>query len=97
LSFSYSFCFIFEIFLPLLYHLALFYRFLCLLLVLRLFLLLDDILELFLAFGLLVCFMGSWIQNLNFLLFVVNELIKEEIEKLSGQYLCLICDESLIC
>jgi hypothetical protein len=29
--------------------------------------------------------------------FVINGLIKEEIEKPSGQYLGLICDESLIC
>jgi hypothetical protein len=34
--------------------------------------------------------MGSWIQNLNFVLFVVNELIKGEIEKPSGQFLGLI-------
>jgi hypothetical protein len=30
-------------------------------------------------------------------LFVVNGLIKREIEKPSGQYLGLICDESLTC
>jgi hypothetical protein len=34
--------------------------------------------------------MESWIQNLNFVLFVVNALIKGEIEKPSGQYLGLI-------
>jgi hypothetical protein len=34
--------------------------------------------------------MGSWIQNSNFVLFVVNELIKGEIEKPSGQFLGLI-------
>jgi hypothetical protein len=33
----------------------------------------------------------------NFILFVVNELIKREIEKLSGQYLSWICVESLTC
>jgi hypothetical protein len=39
--------------------------------------------------------MGSWIQTLNFVLFVTNGFIKGEIEKPSGQYLFLICDESL--
>jgi hypothetical protein len=34
--------------------------------------------------------MESWIQNLNFVLFVVNALIKGEIEKPSGSYLGLI-------
>jgi energy-converting hydrogenase Eha subunit B len=41
--------------------------------------------------------MGSWIRDSNFVLFVVNGLIKGEIEKPSGQYLGLICDESLTC
>jgi hypothetical protein len=36
---------------------------------------------------------GSWIQILNFVLFVVNVLIKGEIKKPSAQYLGLICDE----
>jgi hypothetical protein len=39
--------------------------------------------------------MGFWIQTSNFVLLVVNGLIKEEIEKPSGQYLGLTCDESL--
>jgi hypothetical protein len=39
--------------------------------------------------------MGSWIRDSNFVLFVVNGLIKGKIEKPSGQYLGLICDESL--
>jgi hypothetical protein len=30
-------------------------------------------------------------------LYVINRLIKGEIEKPSGHYLCLICDESLTC
>jgi hypothetical protein len=34
--------------------------------------------------------MGFWIQILNFVLFIVNGLIKREIEKLSGQFLDLI-------
>jgi hypothetical protein len=58
-------------------------------LALRFFLLLDD-LELFMVFGLLAVLHMSWIQNSNFVLFVVNVLIKGEIEKLSGQYLGLI-------
>jgi hypothetical protein len=41
--------------------------------------------------------MGSWIRNSNIVLFVINGLIKGEIEKPSGQYLGLICDESLTC
>jgi hypothetical protein len=34
--------------------------------------------------------MGSWIQTLNFMLFIVNGLIKGEIEKLSDRFLSLI-------
>jgi hypothetical protein len=41
--------------------------------------------------------MGSWIRDSNFVLFVVNGLIKGKIEKPSSQYLGLICDESLTC
>jgi hypothetical protein len=37
-----------------------------------------------LAFGLLVVLHVSWIQNSNFVLFVVNVLIKGEIDKPSG-------------
>jgi hypothetical protein len=39
--------------------------------------------------------MESWIRDSNFVLFVVNGLIKEKIDKLSGQYLGVICDELL--
>jgi hypothetical protein len=39
--------------------------------------------------------MESWIRTSNFVPFAVNGLIKGEIEKPSGQYLGLICDESL--
>jgi hypothetical protein len=46
-----------------------------------------------LAFGLLAVLHGFWIQISNFVLFVVNILIKGEIEEPSGQYLSLICDE----
>jgi hypothetical protein len=62
----------------------------CHLLALWFFLLLDDLLELFLAFGLLAMLHLSLIQISNFVIFVVNVLIKGEIEKLSGQYLNLI-------
>jgi hypothetical protein len=46
-----------------------------------------------LAFGLLAVLHVSWIQNSNFVLFVVSVLIKGEIDKPSGQYIGLICDE----
>jgi hypothetical protein len=42
-----------------------------------------------LAFGLLAVLHGSWIQILNFVIFVVSVLIKVEIVKPSGQYLGL--------
>jgi hypothetical protein len=42
------------------------------------------------VFGLLAVLHMSWIRNSNFVLFVVNVLIKWEIEKPSGQYLGLI-------
>jgi hypothetical protein len=42
------------------------------------------------AFALLAVLHLSWIQNSNFVLFVVNVLIKGEIEKPSGQCLGLI-------
>jgi hypothetical protein len=64
------------------------------LLVLRFFLLLDDLLELFFAFlfsSCVSCGLGFEIQTLC--LCVVNVLIKGEIEKPSGQYFGLICDE----
>jgi hypothetical protein len=66
----------------------------CHLLVLRFFLLVDDLLELFFAFwssSCASCGLGFEIQTL--FLCVVNVLIKGEIEKSSGQYLGLICDE----
>jgi hypothetical protein len=68
----------FEFFLALLYHFAWICRFLCLLLAFAVFLLLDDLLELFWLFGYSSC------------AFVVNGLIKGEIEKPSGQFLDLI-------
>jgi hypothetical protein len=43
-----------------------------------------------LAFSLLVVLHVSWIRNSKFMLFVVNVLIKGEIEKPSGEYLGLI-------
>jgi hypothetical protein len=59
-----------------------------------LFLLLDDLLELFFGFWSSTyasCGLGFEIQTLR--LCVVNVLIKGEIEKPRGQYLGLICDE----
>jgi hypothetical protein len=41
--------------------------------------------------------MGSWIQNSNFVLLLSMDSLRGEIEKQSGQYLGLICDESLTC
>jgi hypothetical protein len=69
-------------------------RFSCHLLVLRFFLLLDDLLELFFGFwssSCASCGLRFKIQTLC--LCVVNVLIKGEIEKSSRQYLGLICDE----
>jgi hypothetical protein len=54
------------------------------------FLLLDDFLELFLAFGLLAVLHGVLDSNFKLCTFVVNRLIKGEIEKSSGQFLGLI-------
>jgi hypothetical protein len=60
------------------------------LLFLLFFLLLDDLLEPFLPFSLLVVLHCVLDSNSNFVLFVVNGLIKGEIEKPSSQYLALI-------
>jgi hypothetical protein len=55
------------------------------------FLLLDDLLKFFLGFlGLLDVLHGILDSNLKLCTFVVNGLIKGEIEKLSGQFLGLI-------
>jgi hypothetical protein len=48
------------------------------------------LLNFYLAFGLLAMLYMSWIQNLNFVLSIVNVLIKGKIEKLSGQHIGLI-------
>jgi hypothetical protein len=50
-----------------------------------------------LASGLLVVLHGVLDLNFKPYAFVVNGLIKGEIETPSGQYLVLICDESLTC
>jgi hypothetical protein len=50
-----------------------------------------------LASGLLAVFHGLLDSNFKPCAFVVNVLINEEIEKSSGHYLGLICDESLTC
>jgi hypothetical protein len=55
------------------------------------FLLLDNLLEFFLAFlGLLTMLHGVLDLNFKLCAFVVNELIKGKIEKPSGQFLGLI-------
>jgi hypothetical protein len=77
-----SFCFDSELFPSLLCHFAWFYRFSCLLLVFTGFLLLDDLLELFFGFfGLLAVLHGVLDLNFKFCTFIVNRLIKGEIEK----------------
>jgi hypothetical protein len=80
-----GFCFGFE----LLLLFSLFCHFSCFLLAFMIFLLLDDFLSFSLAFDHLVVLHGSWIQTLNFLFFVINGLIKGEIEKPSDQFLGL--------
>jgi hypothetical protein len=73
---------------------SLVWRFSCHLFVLRFFLLLDDLLELFFDFCSSSCAsygLGFEIQTLC--LCVVNILIKGKIEKPSGQYIGLICDK----
>jgi hypothetical protein len=64
------------------------------LLVLRFFLLLDDVLELIFGFWSSSCAScGLEFEIQTLCLYVVNALIKGEIEKPSGKYLGLICDE----
>jgi hypothetical protein len=71
----------FELFLPILW----FCRFSCRLLAFVVFLLLDDRLELFVGFWSSSCVLwGSWIRTSNFVPFVVNGLVKGEIEKPNG-------------
>jgi hypothetical protein len=50
-----------------------------------------------LAFGLLAVLHGVLNSKFKLCVFVINGLIKGEIEKLCGQYIDLICDESLTC
>jgi hypothetical protein len=57
---------------------------------LRFFLLLGDILKLLLAFGRLAVLHGVLDSNFKLHAFVINGLIKGEIEKLSGQFLGLM-------
>jgi hypothetical protein len=87
----------FELFLALLYHFGLIYHFSCFLLVLRLFLHLYDLLELFLAFGLLVVLYGVLDSKFKLCVFCYQLTHQGGIKKPSGQYLSLICDESLTC
>jgi hypothetical protein len=87
LSFSYSY----ELFLSLPCHFTWLCRFSCLLLDFAVFLFLDDLLELFFGIlGLLGVLHGVLDSNFELCAFVVNGLIKREIEKLSGQFLGLI-------
>jgi hypothetical protein len=86
----FSWSFEFELF----FAFSLICRFSCHLLVLWFFLLLDDLLAVLFGFwssSCASCSLGFKIQTLC--LCVVNVLIKEDIEKPSGQYLGLICDE----
>ncbi len=87
MSFSYSS----ELFLALLCHFAWLCHFSCLLLAFAVFLLLDDLLDLFLTFlGLLAVLHGVLDSNFKLCAFIVNGLIKGEIEKPSGPLLGLI-------
>jgi hypothetical protein len=80
-----------ELFLALLCHFAWLCHFSCRLLAFAVFVLLDDLLELFFCFmGLLVVLHEILDSNFKLCAFVVNELIKGEIEKSSGQFLGLI-------
>jgi hypothetical protein len=85
-----SFCCSSELFLTRHCHFAWLCCFLCPLLALAGFLLVDDLLELFWLFWSSSC--ASWGLDSNFKLctFVVNGPIKGEIEKSSGQFLVLI-------
>jgi hypothetical protein len=80
-----------ELFLALSCHFTWLYHFSCLLLDFVVFLLLDDLSRAFFDFlGLLAVL--HWVLDLNFKLcaFIVNGLIKGEIEKPSGSFLGLI-------
>jgi hypothetical protein len=80
-----------ELFLSLLCHVAWLCRFSCHLLVFVVFPLLDDLLELFFGFlGLLAMLHGVLDSNFKLCAFVINGLIKGEIEKPSGEFLGLI-------
>jgi hypothetical protein len=80
----------FEFFLALLCHFAWFCRFSCLLLAFAVFFLLNELLEFFDVLGLLTVLHGILDLNYKLCAFVVNGLIKGEIEKPSGQFLGLI-------
>jgi hypothetical protein len=86
-----SFSFSSEFFIALSCHFAWLCRFSCFLLAFVVFLLLDDLLKLFLAFlGLLPVLHEVLHSNFKLYAFIVNGLIKGEIEKPSGQFLGLI-------
>jgi hypothetical protein len=80
-----------EPFLALSCHFGWFCRFSCLLLTFTVFLLLDDFLEFFFIFlGLLAMLHGVLDLNFKLCAFVINVLIKWEIEKPSGPFVGLI-------
>jgi hypothetical protein len=80
-----------ELLLALSCHFAWLCRFSCRLLAFAVFFLLDDLLELFLGFlGLLAVLHGVFDSNFKFCAFIVNGLIKGEIQKPSDPFLGLI-------
>jgi hypothetical protein len=86
-----SFCYSTELFLALLCYFPWLCHFSCLLLAFAVFLLPDDLLELFSTFlGLLAVLHGILDLNFKLCAFVVYGLIKGEIEKPSSQFLGLI-------
>jgi hypothetical protein len=80
----------FELFKSLLYHFAWFLAFYVICWLYSFFFFSMTLLSFSLTFGLLFVLHVSWIRNSNFVLFVVNVLIKGQIEKPSGMYLSLI-------
>jgi hypothetical protein len=80
-----------ELFLALSCHFVWLCRFSCLVLAFAVFLLLDDLLELFFGFlGLPAMLHGVLDSNFKLCAFLINGLMKGEIEKPSGQFLSVI-------
>jgi hypothetical protein len=91
-----AFC-VFELFLALLCHFDLVCRFSYLLLVLRVFLLLNDLLELFLTFGLLAVLHGVLDSNFKFCVFCCQWTYQGEDWETKWSVPWFHCDESLTC